>query len=50
MNTLLKEKLSTNKNILMDSEYKINLAEEKINMQNQYIDSMTRPLQYLQVI
>ena len=42
MNTLLKEKVSTNKNILMDSEYKINLAEEKINMQNQYIDSMKK--------
>lgn len=42
MNTLLKEKVSTNKNDLMDSEYKINLAEEKINMQNQYIDSMKK--------
>lgn len=42
MNTLLKEKVSTNKTELMDSDYNINLAEEKINMQNQYIDSMKK--------
>ena len=37
MNTLLKEKVNTNKSEILDNDYNINLAEEKIKMQNQYI-------------
>ena len=37
MNTLLKEKVNTNKSSILDNDYNINLAEEKIKMQNQYI-------------
>ena len=37
MNTLLKDKSAANKNALMEINYKINLAEEKIDMQEKYI-------------
>jgi len=37
MNTLLKEKVNNNKSEILDNDYNINLAEEKIKMQNQYI-------------
>jgi DNA repair exonuclease SbcCD ATPase subunit len=40
MNTLLKEKAAANKNRLMDIEYAINLAEEKILMQEKYISQL----------
>ena len=40
MNTLLKEKAATNKNKLMDIDYAINLAEEKISMQENYISQL----------
>ena len=40
MNTLLKEKVSTNKSDILDNDYSINLAEEKIRMQEQYISEM----------
>jgi DNA repair exonuclease SbcCD ATPase subunit len=40
MNTLLKEKVATNKNKLMDVDYAINLAEEKISMQENYISQL----------
>ena len=37
MNTLLKDKVNNNKSVILDNDYSINLAEEKIKMQNQYI-------------
>jgi len=40
MNTLLKEKAAANKNKLMDIDYAINLAEEKISMQENYISQL----------
>jgi DNA repair exonuclease SbcCD ATPase subunit len=40
MNVLLKEKAAANKNRLMDIEYAINLAEEKILMQEKYISQL----------
>jgi len=40
MNTLLKEKASENKNALVEVDYKINLAEQKIEMQEQHINEL----------
>ncbi len=40
MNTLLKEEVNKNKNAIIDNDYHISLAEEKINMQNNYIDNI----------
>ena len=40
MNTLLKEKASTNKNELIEIDYKINLAEQKIEMQEEHINEL----------
>jgi len=37
MNTLLKDKVSDNKNSIQDNDYNISLAKEKISMQEQYI-------------
>ncbi len=37
MNTLLKDRSAANKNALLEIDYKINLAEEKIAMQEKYI-------------
>ena len=37
MNTLLKDRSAANKNALMETNYSINLAEEKIDMQEKYI-------------
>ena len=40
MNTLLKEKVNNNRSDILDNDYNINLAEEKIKMQNQYIEDL----------
>ena len=40
MNTLLKDKVNNNKSEILDNDYNINLAEEKIKMQHQYIDEL----------
>jgi DNA repair exonuclease SbcCD ATPase subunit len=40
MNTILKEKVSENKNALVEVDYKINLAEQKIEMQEQHISQL----------
>ena len=40
MNTLLKEKVSANKNSLIEIDYKINLAEQKIEMQEEHINEL----------
>ncbi len=40
MNSLLKEEVSKNKAAIIDNDYHISLAEEKINMQNNYIDNI----------
>jgi len=40
MNTLLRDKINLNKNAIRDSEYKIELIEQKIEMQNKHILSL----------
>jgi len=40
MNTLLKDKVNNNKSEILDNDYNINLAEEKIKMQHQYINEL----------
>ena len=40
MNTLLKEKASENKNNLIDTDHKIDLAEQKIEMQESHINDL----------
>ena len=40
MNTLLKDRVTANKSDILDNDYNINLAEEKIKMQNQYIEDL----------
>ena len=40
MNTLLNDKVKENKNALVDVDYKINLAEQKIEMQEQHINEL----------
>lgn len=40
MNTLLKDKVNYNKSEILDNDYNINLAEEKIKMQEQYISDL----------
>ena len=40
MNTLLKDKVNTNKSEILNNDYNINLAEEKIKMQHQYISDL----------
>lgn len=40
MNTLLREEVAKNKAGIIDNDYHISLAEEKINMQNTYIDNI----------
>ena len=40
MNTLLKDKVNNNKSEILDNDYNINLAEEKIKMQHHYIDEL----------
>ena len=40
MNTLLKEKVSANKNNLIEIDYKINLVEQKIEMQEEHINEL----------
>lgn len=40
MNTLLKEKASENKNSLIDADHKIDLAEQKIEMQESHINDL----------
>lgn len=40
MNTLLKEKASENKNSIIDTDHKIDLAEQKIEMQESHINDL----------
>lgn len=40
MNSLLKDKMSTNRSDLQDVEYQINLCEQKIEMHSKHIDSL----------
>ncbi|NDB84080.1 MAG: recombinase, partial [Alphaproteobacteria bacterium] len=40
MNTLLRDKINLNKNSIRDSEYKIELIEQKIALQNKHIQSL----------
>lgn len=40
MNTLLKERVNTNKSNILDNDYNINLANEKIKMQEKYINDI----------
>ncbi len=40
MNLLLKEKLQTNKELLQEIKYKIDLEEEKLNVHSQYIEEI----------
>lgn len=42
MNLLLKDKISENKNLLQNIDYQINLTEEKISMQEQYINQLNQ--------
>ena len=42
MNSLLKEKISTNSSRLHDTEYKYDLTSEKIRMQHEIIVAMQR--------
>ena len=40
MNSLLKDKINTNKSDLTDIDYQINLCEQKIEMHNKHIDTL----------
>ena len=40
MNNLLKEKITTNKTAITDTDYQINLIENKIELTNKHIDSL----------
>ena len=45
MNTLLKGKVSTNQDDLKQAKYDSDLVDEKINIQNSYIDSLKKDVQ-----
>ena len=45
MNTLLKGKVSTNQDDLKQAKYDSDLIDEKINIQNSYIDSLNKDVQ-----
>lgn len=42
MNTLLKDKISENKDLLNQATYQVDMTKEKISLQEQYIDNVNR--------